>query len=181
MKTAHNLFLFAFATLIFSCVPEDAHLGNTTDKFDSLTYEESIEKWEILKAENSDGYSYKIEFQSFAGFGNVTEIIVESGEVVERNYQEYTRDLNTNEKNIVEEYNEKGASVGSHEKGFSPLTIDELYETCLQDYLEVDSEANQITFETNDLGIISTCGYFPYNCADDCFIGFSMSSFEWID
>ncbi|MGA9326262.1 MAG: hypothetical protein WBV47_09460, partial [Salegentibacter sp.] len=67
-----------------------------------------------------------------------------------------------------------------HEEGAEALNIDELYDVCISKYLVVSPAENTVYFNTWGEGVISTCGYVPDGCMDDCFIGFEMSHFEWM-
>lgn len=173
MKTNISILLIFFIIGI-SCdttaVPEIQ-----TEK--ELAYEESLSKWKELKIANGDSYVYQTHFSSWTGFGSMTELKIEDGFVTSRSYQAYFQ-YPTFE--LIDEYTETIDDLGSHDKGALPLTIDELYETCASDYLVIDEENNAIYFDVDSSGIMKICGYFPYNCADDCFRGISIDSFEWI-
>ncbi len=80
----------------------------------------------------------------------------------------------------IESYTETGEEIGSHSEGFDPLLIDELYETCISEYLRVNTGENDVYFNTNEAGIISNCGFVEKGCVDDCFIGFRISEFQWL-
>ena len=45
-------------------------------------------------------------------------------------------------------------------------------------WLRMDEDENLIFFEANNKGMISTCGYFPKNCADDCFTGITITEIK---
>lgn len=146
-----------------------------------LTYNESLDKWTELKKDNGDSYIYQTNFESWAGFGSTTELKVIDNKVVSRIYKEYGTHDKTGERTITDAYIESEDALGSHEKGALPLTIDELYNSCASDYLIVDEENNTIFFRTEINGLITLCGFFPDGCADDCYEGISIDSFDWID
>tara|TARA_R110000851_G_scaffold279768_1_gene433063 strand:- start:472 stop:612 length:141 start_codon:yes stop_codon:yes gene_type:complete len=45
----------------------------------------------------------------------------------------------------------------------------------------VDKEKNTLYFETEINGIMTLCGFVPNGCADDCYQGISIDSFEWVN
>ncbi|MGY5355583.1 hypothetical protein [Wenyingzhuangia sp. IMCC45467] len=55
--------------------------------------------------------------------------------------------------------------------------MDEIYEKAKQDWLIKRKEV-LVYFETDNNGLISTCGYVPKNCMDDCFLGITIKSIE---
>lgn len=147
-----------------------------------VSYNDSKVLWEELKATNGNSYNYTIRFLSFAGFGSNTTITVTDGLVTERHYEAFEqREENGGlVEEITETYTETGDEIGSHKDGAEPLTVDELYELCISKYLVVNQAQNTLYFNTSEEGVISTCGYVPDGCMDDCFIGFQMSHFEWM-
>ncbi|WP_150936197.1 hypothetical protein [Pseudotamlana haliotis] len=144
-------------------------------------FNESEANWEELKSINGNSYSYQTTFSSWAGFGNMTELKIVDGVVNSRFYEEYEINETNGEKEVINTYLEEGTDLGSHEAGAEILTIDELYNTCLSDYLIVDSKNNVLYFETKLEGIMSLCGYVPEGCGDDCFSGIQINSFNWIE
>lgn len=170
---------FMLCCLLFSCSLEERY-GDIEGE-SGFSYKESKEAWLELKEINGDSYHYTILFLSWTGFGNRTIITVVEGEVNERYYEAFERrEENGGQiEEITESYHEMSEDLGTHEEGAEPLTIDELYQICIARYLSVDEQSNSIYFNTNDAGVITTCGYVPKNCADDCFRGFDMLEFEW--
>jgi len=146
------------------------------------SFEESIELWNDLKKNNSNSYKYTSTFTSAFGFGSSTEITVTDGKVAERSYKEFAVDPSTGEltESDTNNYTEASSEIGTNQIGFAPLTIDELYDSCSGEYLKVSESENIIYFETEPNGLINLCGYFPNTCADDCFIGFNIKSFEFL-
>jgi len=145
-----------------------------------LSYNESLNKWTYLKKINGESYTYQTTFLSWAGFGSTTQLKIAEGKVIARIYKEFSTDEQTGQRKITDSYSEVEETLGSHEKGASPMTIDELYNSCASDYLIVDKENNTLYFETNINGLMTLCGFVPNGCADDCFQGISIDSFEWI-
>lgn len=145
----------------------------------SHSFQESLNTWNTLKTNKGNSYKYTIEFVSYIGFGNRTEIEVDNGKVISRKYEDFLTE-GAMIKPALTMYTETENELGLHTKGAPIKTIDELYETCIGEYLIVDANTNYISFLTNDVGILSDCGYSQKNCADDCFVGVSISNFEWI-
>ena len=113
------------------------------------------------------------------GIGATTEIKVEKGVVVERRYKLYRLWEESSTPKIDKWFVETGASIGSYKEGAPPLTMDQLYEECKSTYLSADTN-NWVTFKSNSDGVLSACGYYPKNCMDDCFSGFTVTGYDWI-
>lgn len=77
------------------------------------------------------------------------------------------------------EWREVGAMVGTTQNTSAStfLTLDEVYEKAKNDWLK-KKPGVETYFETQNNGMISTCGYVPDNCADDCFSGITISLIE---
>jgi hypothetical protein len=146
---------------------------------DGLSYNQSISKWTSLKETHGNSYLYQTTFMSWSGYGSVTELRVEDGVITSRAYQEFQLG-EKGTKVITDSYNESATSLGTHTKGASLLTIDELYDTCAKKYLVVNDSNNTIYFQTSEAGLVSVCGFVPDECTDDCFNGFRISSFDWL-
>ncbi len=104
---------------------------------------------------------------------------IENSVITERNYVKYKDYWDISQREIIDSYSETGANLGSHEKGADLLTIDDLYNSC-PEYLNVDPTTNTIYFRTKKNGLMTSCGYRPKNCMDDCNRGVSIMSFIWI-
>ncbi|NRA93240.1 MAG: hypothetical protein HRU26_11250 [Psychroserpens sp.] len=178
------LIMYFSLTLIFtSCETNKNKLSVLTSLKgeNELSYNESLHKWTDLKRVNGSSYIYQTTFLSWAGFGSTTELKIVDGKVTARVYEGFSTDEQTGERTITDSYEEGEETLGSHEKGASPLTIDELYKSCASDYLIVDIENNTLYFETEINGLMTLCGFVPNGCADDCYQGISIDSFDWID
>lgn len=174
-------FLVLCSIFFFSCNLIEYQAGQRHGD-SGISYNDSKNLWADLKEVNGDSYTYTVKFISWAGFGWNTTIKVEEGQVSERYYEAFVQKYEGGEylEEITETYTETGDELGFHETGAEPLTIDELYEICISEYLVVNEAENAIYFNTTDAGVISECGYVPDNCADDCFIGFQILEFEWL-
>lgn len=186
MKTFLSL-IFGLTFIVNSCHNTDdsdrseLSVLTTLKSENGISYTESLNKWNALKKDNGNSYSYQTTFQSWVGFGHTTELIIKEGRVVARVYEEFQIDGQTGARVITDSYTENENNLGNNEKGAAPLSIDDLYTSCASDYLVVDKEKNTLYFETNESGMLSRCGFVPNGCADDCFQGLSIHSFRWVD
>jgi len=155
-----------------------------SDKFvseEGFTVNQSLDVWKTLKEENGDSYVYMTTNESVFGFGATTEITVINGTVTKRTYQGYNKDDMTGQRvNTEVNYVEENDDVGTNDFGFTPATIDELYDSCTGEYLTVKESENFIYFGTEPNGFISFCSYFPKDCQDDCSVGFSIDTFMFL-
>lgn len=78
-------------------------------------------------------------------------------------------------------YTEEKEALNTHQEGSPAITLDELYDNCAAVYLKADTTKNRITFRVDEAGIVSSCGYTPKNCADDCFKGIHITKIKWLD
>ncbi|MEL6537285.1 MAG: hypothetical protein AAFQ98_17825 [Bacteroidota bacterium] len=144
-----------------------------------ITYRESREIWRQLKEENGETYRYAFRVSSWSGYSYTTEIGVQEGEVVFRNYEVFQEDFENQTREIIDSYEETGAEIGTHEEGAEPLSLDELYHDCRDIYLTTNSIDNELYFDTDVVGVMSTCGYVPNGCQDDCFQGITIEFLGW--
>lgn len=181
MKQYVHYFISIFlAFAAFSCSEQVLHQDEALTIDDESDYDRSKSQWLILKDQNGDSYDYTIQTISWTGYGTRTSLQVNNGEVVSRSFEAFQQSHETGDEEILETYNETVSDLGSHEEGAPVLTIDELYEICASEYLVVDASENTIYFETDDQGLLSTCGFVPKGCMDDCYIGLSISEFSWL-
>ncbi|WP_396601307.1 hypothetical protein [Algibacter sp. R77976] len=150
------------------------------DQEETSEYNSSLEEWNTLKKQNNDSYTYTTSTSSWVGYGTNTTLIIQKGTVISRAYEAFQFDESNGSKIITDSYLETSKDLNTHENGFATLTMDELYNSCIENYLSVNKNHNTIYFETNNFGILSNCGFVPDNCADDCFRGFRISLFEWL-
>ncbi len=181
----NRLLLLLLTVSIMACKKDEfAGLSTLTElKGESgVSYQESLAQWNEIKRVKGNSYVYQTTMVSWTGFGSTTELKVEEGRVTARVYQEFKTNQTNGQREITDTYAETKADLGSHPKGASPLTIDDLYRSCAGEYLIVNKETNTLYFETEKMnGVLTLCGFVPVGCMDDCFRGISISSFEWID
>ncbi|WP_289021420.1 hypothetical protein [uncultured Salegentibacter sp.] len=182
MRVLNYLFVFTLSLFMLSCSGSRLEIEETSGK-SGINYSNSKDLWKKLKSENEDSYSYTVNSISWTGNGSRTHISIKDGTVIRREYTYYKQDRNEDGEPIeiaIESYIETGEEIGNNAEGFDPLLIDELYETCFSEYLNVNREENTIYFDTDENGIISNCGFVEKGCVDDCFIGFRISEFKWL-
>ena len=183
MKT-NRFLLLIFVVILMACEKSnDDKLSvlSTLKGENGFTYNESLKQWTELKDINGNSYIYQTTFVSWTGFGSITELTIEEGEVTSRVYQEFKTNETNGQREIIDTYTETKTNLGSHDKGAYSLTIDDLYNSCASEYLTVDKENNTLYFETEIDGLMSLCGFVPEGCMDDCFRGVKINSFKWID
>eukprot|EP01083_Nonionella_stella_P191988 710115_1 len=146
----------------------------TSESTNTTNYNESLDIWNQVKLTNGDCYTYTTSFTSFVGYGFSTTIKISDGIVIERSYESFQWNYDTNEKIIQDTYEENSADdIGSNSNGAPTKTIDELYSECPQ-YINVDEYDHYIYFTTDENGIIKMCGNVPKDCADDCYDGIEI-------
>ena len=140
------------------------------DAFQS-DFRKSRDAWQDFKKASNNSYSYTVTSGSWAGFGSSTQITVENGIVAGRDFTSYTVDGQTGERTVRETWSESAGSLNSHSGGAAAITMDAVYEMAATVWLKADVKQNTVYFETKNNGMISTCGYVPVGCMDDCFTG----------
>ena len=181
-----TLIVLFFVLAILSCGKDDyrpdIELSVLTELKSEygISYTESLNKWKELKNTNGNSYVYQTTFTSWTGFGNTTELKIEDGVVISRRYVEFQTDQKDGTKTTVYSYEESANELGTHTKGSLLLSIDDLYETCVKNYLIADPQKNTIFFETDREGLMTLCGFVPDGCADDCYVGVRINSFDWL-
>ena len=139
----------------------------------------SRDTWAAMKARRGEDYDYVVGSYSWAGGVHRTRISVRQGRVVSRAYREEFR--GPEEGPLPLSYEEDADSLGSHDKGAAPVTIDALYETCASDWLAKRAGGNAVQFLTDADGLLKHCSHRPPGCADDCDIGVSIEGIEWLN
>lgn len=163
--------LLAVSSIISSC--------SADDDFDyQEEFEKSQKNWIDFKETTDDSYKYIVSFESWTGTSWETTIHVSNGIVTQRFFK-YTATEGLSEDISEEELEwiENEDEIGTHTNGAEPITMDEVYNKAEKDWL-IKSKSTQTYFETENNGMISTCGYNKENCIDDCFIGIHITNIE---
>lgn len=169
MSTRFLFLIILCAGLIFSGCKKS--IENKTE------YQISLAVWKNFKSSSENSYRYTVITSSWVGISTETTITVRSGKVTNR---AYIRKAITNTPGVVtimDQWTEDEATLNSHNAGAISRTLDDIYEQAKNDWLKPRPDA-QTYFETENNGMISSCGYVPDGCADDCFRGISIKSIE---
>jgi len=169
MKKAHSFAIILLMAVLFTSCEK-----NGIDF--SSEFQKSFRTWLDFKASSGNSYRYTIEFGSWVGFSTETTITIQSGKPTHRSYVRRARDQN-NAIVIQEQWEEDESTLNTHEYGAAPITLDAIYSKARTDWLQKRENATSF-FEAKNAGMISTCGYVPSACADDCFTGIHISSIE---
>ncbi len=103
-----------------------------------------------------DDYRYRVDFETWVGFGWTTDFVVADGVVEERSYEE--RHVGDDQFIVEESWTETGIALGSHESGAPVRTVDELHDDCLGLLDTLDARRHQLMVRTDDDGLLTLCG-----------------------
>lgn len=122
-------------------------------------------KWLELKKKWGNSYTYKLTFSSGEGaFSTLTTVQVKNGKVIKASTS--TTTFSKNSKTTTKTLNAQELK--------RLKTLDEVYAFAEKDLVKRSPKQNYITFRLFANGLMSAVGYFPKNCADDCFEGFKF-------
>jgi hypothetical protein len=144
------------------------------DDSSAANYQESRNTWLTFKNKSGNTYTYLTSFGSVFGFGSKGSISVSNGVIVRRTYELSRYDQTV--KTVLESWTETGTQIGTHSNGIELLTLDDIYEKAKMQWLSVDRSKNRVVFEADNNGMISSCGFVPNGCMDDCFNGIRITS-----
>ena len=176
----HLSFIVLLFLMPYSCSTEIFAPNLLITGENGYNFVQSQKEWKVLKKKHQDSYRYTVLEQSFSGFGSETTITVMEGVIVSRQYESFQISENDGSKEVLSTYFEEGEDIGSHSDGWPAYDMDKMYSECSSDYLMVDPETHTLYFDTNEDGVVSLCGNVPDLCGDDCFEGFTISKFEWM-
>lgn len=135
---------------------------------------ESRDVWDREKTARGNSYAYSRAFGSWTGFGHRTVVKVRNGVVVARRFEAFDRD-----KNITSAFTEGPAEINTHDGGAVAKTMDALYDECAATCLTQNPETHSLSLEFTETGILNSCTYTPYGCADDCSRGLNRVTVSW--
>ncbi|MGE7777179.1 hypothetical protein ACQKLP_20845 [Chitinophaga sp. NPDC101104] len=164
----YALLLLCLATIMTSCSK-----GKSNMEFKS-EYDRSYDAWAGFKSKSGNKYQYTVNQSSVFNFGANTTITVVGGKVTERKFSSYKRE-GTGQIVITGEWTEDANAIGSHTAGAAAITMDEVYAKAKNDWLK-KRENVKVYFESKNNGMLSTAGYVPNGCMDDCFEGIYITS-----
>ena len=120
--------------------------------------DKSLATWQALKVENGESYRYEVSSGSALTPPATTTLTVRNGAVIKRSY--IFTDVNSTGEKVTESWTEEGATVGSHERGSEPLTLDERYQRCRNDVLSQSPITYEIRLEFAENGVLAYCAAF---------------------
>jgi len=172
MQKVYCFFMLLFAIAMASC--KKSTIANNGD------YNRSYQAWQDFKKSSGNSYRYTVITSSWTGNSTTTLITVRSGKVVERSVvaRGYAGPGATTI-TVVDQFTENEAQLGSHQRGAALRTLDDIYKTAKEDWL-LKRDKVTVYFEAKNNGMISSCGYVPDGCADDCFTGIDITIIEAI-
>lgn len=168
-RNPYLIILLVIGTLFTACKKSDIVQENDFNR--------SYQTWLNFKSTSNNTYRYKTQTASWTGSSTETIITVKNGKVTGRSYVAKGIDRTTNAIVVHSQWEEDQTSLNAHQDGARTLTLDEIYEKAKTDWLLKRKDA-KTSFEANNNGLISSCGYVEDNCADDCFRGISISFIE---
>lgn len=135
-------------------------------------FKKSQKAWSSFKKTSNNSYQYTVVGGSWVGSGWETKLTVIEGVVTER-YYKYSPPSNT--KQPIIEWTENKNELNTHESSAAAetITLDQVYQKAEKEWL-IKRENAETYFEVDSAGLISTAGYVPNNCADDCFNGITI-------
>ena len=145
-------------------------------------FNKSLKQWKIQKKAHNNSYEYQVSYLSWVGYRNTTKLVVRNGKLVSREFSETQQDENDRfTDNEILIFKEDESNINKNQKGFKAVLLDELYDDCGAQSLQANEKENKLFFTVDDMGIMSSCGYTPKDCVDDCSIGVYISSFKWLE
>ena len=200
MNTNYSLLTFLALFFFVGCEKSDIEHENA--------FERSYRTWQEFKAASNNSYRYEVAGATWVGSAWSTTITVREGAIVQRDFHYtrfndhwmpdggwevssaaelladsgITDDFKEQEGHTLLEalqWTETGADLGIHEQtpASAVQTLDDIYETARTVWLKKRHDAD-ISFEAKNDGLISSAGFVPNGCADDCFTGISIRSVE---
>lgn len=134
-------------------------------------FEKSYDAWLAFKARSNNSYTYTTKASTWVGTTWETTITVVNGKITQRSFR-HTEIADGIELYGDLEWVEKEGEINSYDNtpAFEALTLDDVYEKAQENWL-VRREGAKVSFEAQNDGMISLCGYAPDNSEDDNFKG----------
>lgn len=198
----HRLLYFLFLTVIlFGCSKDELEYQNEFDK--------SYKAWLQYK-QNNKSYSYTAKTTSWIGTTTHTTITVENNQVSKRDFKyariggktipengwtkqlaiEALKEIGYTENEMSSSFGneiidklqwvENKEDLGKNGNAEQLMTLEQIYDKAKNDWI-TKRPNSQIYFEAKNNGLISTAGYVPDGCMDDCFVGIKIISIQNIN
>lgn len=155
-------------------------LGLSACKKDAATtdYDRSYNAWQSFKQSAGNSYSYITYGGSVFGYHAESKITVQNGKVVARDFVSERYAQGTDSIIVIASWSETGSALNSHDNGFESLTLDQVYAKAKSEWLNVSKKNNDVYFEAANNGMLSSAGYVPKGCQDDCFTGIRIKEIK---
>ena len=175
MKHYHvYILLLLLAGAVSSCQKNEIEYEND--------FEKSYKAWQSFKVVSNNSYRYTVTASTWVGASWQTTLTVTNGKITRRHFK-YTSlaGLAANIPKEAQEWVEDENLINLHQStdAAEPLTLDEIYHTARNTWLTKRKDA-KVFFEAKNDGLISSCGFVPDNCQDDCFTGINIGSIEML-
>jgi hypothetical protein len=173
--------IYLIALLFAGCLISSCESDETSN--DDITYQNEFEKSKDalrdFKNETHNSYEYTVVSSSWIGVAWETTIVVSKGKVNHRLFKfTNTTGIGANFPKEELEWTESGSEIGSHKNyAAAVLTLDQIYIKAQEEWLKEKDDVKTY-FETENNGLISTCGYVENGCQDDCFRGIHIKSIK---
>jgi hypothetical protein len=168
MKTFY-LPLIIVSLLISSCKKDSIA--------DESEFNKSYTQWLSFKSTAHNTYLYTTSFGSWTGYGAEVKTAVINGKVTWRDFiSTQLKQNGTSQKDTLKQWHEDADHLNTHPNDVGEsLTLDDVYQKAKSVWLKADKKTNDIYLETKNNGMISSCGFVPKGCQDDCFNGITIS------
>ncbi|MCD2423810.1 hypothetical protein LQ567_13625 [Niabella pedocola] len=138
-------------------------------------YQQSYRTWLSFRDSSSNHYRYTKIFSSWTGSRSEYTITVKGGAILQQEYKGYGLTADTHQPTLKESWTEDAAHLNTHHNYEPALTLDQVYAKAKNEWLKVNRDEHTVYFEAQNRGMISSCGFVPKNCADDCFTGITIT------
>lgn len=171
------LLLLVITLTIISCKKDGISHQNEFDK--------SYKAWLSFKQSSNNSYTYVVNWGSWTGYGSETTLKIVNGVIVSRQFTShqlvYPQGGGKPTNEMMTTWTETGSAVNTHDRNegaADAITLDEVYEKAKSVWLKADKKENAVYFEADNNGLISSCGFVPEGCQDDCFSGITITSIK---
>ena len=147
------------------------------DIADESEFNKSYNAWLNFKNGSHNSYQYTTNFGSVFGYGTEIKTGIINGKILSRDFISTRLKQNgTSQIDTIKQWHEDADHINTHPNDVGEsLTLDDVYQKAKTTWLKADKKTNDIYFETKNSGMISSCGFVPKGCQDDCFNGITIS------
>ncbi|MCF3111162.1 hypothetical protein LL912_20405 [Niabella sp. CC-SYL272] len=143
-------------------------------------YQQSYRTWLSFRDNSRNQYQYTKVFSSWSGSKTEYTITVKNGAVIRQEYKGFIMNYDIHQQELKETWIETTDNINTHHPYETALTLDKVYIKAKNEWLKVNPDENHIYFETQNRGMISSCGFVPKGCQDDCFQGIRITDIRSI-